>query len=119
MLGVKIMVDIYILFLIFLVPGIIATFLFQAISRRKIEIGKFTWIALIFDLLILIINLIGLYFFKDIYTRAKLIIYFGCNSFTFKYAILSIIVGIVLAIILGLIFKHKHCHGSGSSSSSK
>lgn len=108
------MLSFYIFFLLFIVPGLISVLTYKLISRHKISsCCMYVCTAFIFDLLILIINLAGLYIFKRIHTLEKLKCYFNCLSFTSKYAILSIFVGIVLAAIIGLIYRlcflKKHC----------
>lgn len=87
-------------FLILIVPGIIAARAFGIIGCVREEPRLST--ALIFDLLIFIINITGLYFFKGIYTMTSLIASFDCLSFTRRYALLSILIGLILAGIFGL-----------------
>lgn len=88
-------------FLIMLVPGIISSFVFYNVARirRWPDINS----TLIFDLLIFIVNITGLFFFKGIHTMTMLIASFDCLSFTRRYALLSILVGIILAVIFGII----------------
>jgi len=90
-------------FLILIVPGIIATTVFSLVSCCKEHCNICN--ALIFDLLIFIINITGLYYCKCICTMTKLIWYFDCLSFTRKYALLSILIGIILGAIFGCIYK--------------
>lgn len=108
------MLSLFIFFLIFFVPGFIAVLMYELVSGHRIKTCfRSITTALVFDLLILIINLIGLYIFKSIHTIDKLICYFNCISFTSKYAILSIVVGIVISLIASIIFGKrfwkKHC----------
>lgn len=88
-------------FLILIVPGIIAARAFGFIGRIREEPRMYT--ALMFDLLIFIINIAGLYFFKGIYTMTSLLASFDCLSFTRRYALISIGVGLILAVILGMV----------------
>lgn len=89
--------------LILLVPGLIASLAYNITSRLKTEINVLP--ALIFDLLIFIINITGLYFFKGIHTITELLLAFNCLSFTRRYALLSILIGILLGVIFGFIRK--------------
>jgi hypothetical protein len=75
--------------------------------------------ALMYDLLILGINLAGLSYFKGICSFCNFQAYLGCLRFTSKYIFLSIGVGIVLAILTCLlaklcIFSKKLFHGRKS-----
>ena len=100
------MFSFFIFFLIIIIPGFIAGFVYDLVSKRKVTpccSNIFVIISLIFDLIILIINLAGLYIFKGICEFTQLKCYFNCLSFTSKYALLSIAVGIVLAICAGII----------------
>lgn len=90
-------------FLILLVPGLIAATVYNCFNPCKVKHLIST--TLIFDLLIFLINITGLYYFKGICTFTQLTYYFDCLSFTRKYALLSILIGIILAIIFGLIYK--------------
>lgn len=90
-------------FLILIVPGIIAARVYNCIIPCKEKSIIST--TLIFDLLIFLINITGLYFFKGICTFTELAYYFDCLSFTRKYALLSILIGIILAFIFGLVNK--------------
>ena len=120
------MLSFFIFFLLFIVPGCISVLVYKLISRHKISsCCVCLCAAFIFDLLILTIYLAGLYIFKCIHTLDQLNCYFICLSFTSKYAILSIIVGIVIAAIIGLIQrlwlskKHCGCHHKGYKRESK
>ncbi len=93
-------------FLIMLVPGLIAAKVYGKIGCVEGEPRIIT--ALIFDLFIFLINITGLYFFKGIYTMTALITSLNCLSFTRRYGILSIFVGIFLAIISGTIYRVFH-----------
>lgn len=99
-----------ILFLLLIVPGFIAEGLFLFISRCKaksIVIG-----ALIFDLFIFLINIIGLYCFNNIKTVQDLFEHFNCLHFCRLYGLLSILVAIILGVIFGIIGKFvcRKCH---------
>lgn len=89
-----------IMFLLLIVPGFIAALIFQLISQCKVSV---ILKGLIFDLLIFVINIFGLYYFKGIHTVEKLAWYFNCLHFTMKYALLSILIAIILGILCGLI----------------
>lgn len=94
------------LFLAFIVPGFIAMLIYEIVRRRRIREGyRFLAGAFIFDLVIAIISLVGLYVFKNIFTVETLMVYFNCLSFTPKYLILASIEAIILGIIAGLIFR--------------
>ena len=90
-------------FLILIVPGIISAIIFGFIARLRQEPTIAT--TLIFDLWIFIIMITGLYFFKGIVTITSLIASFYCLSFTRRYALLSIFIGIFLAIMSGIIYR--------------
>ncbi|QAT41087.1 hypothetical protein [Clostridium sp. JN-9] len=109
----------FIYFLIFLVPGLFAVLLQNLLCRSRMECWKAAGSALMYDLLILAINLAGLSYFKGICTFCEFQGYLQCLRFTSKYIFLSIIVGIVLAIsawLLSKLFvcckKHFHCRKS-------
>ncbi len=93
--------DLFRYFLILIVPGIVAAVIYGFIANRREEPRITT--ALIFDLFIFIINITGLYFFKGIVTVTLLLASFDCLSFTRRYALLSLLVGSILASIAGLI----------------
>lgn len=103
------MLEIFIYFLLFIVPGFIAVLVFELATRHRIRACcRNISTALIFDLLIFLINIAGLFIFKSINELRKLKWYFDCISFTCKYALLSIVVGILLALIAGLFIKLCH-----------
>ncbi|GAA4652907.1 hypothetical protein GCM10023142_00450 [Anaerocolumna aminovalerica] len=96
-------------FLIMLVPGLIAAKVYGKIGCVDGEPRITT--ALIFDLFIFLINITGLYFFKGIYTMTALLTSFNCLSFTRRYGLLSIFIGILLAIMSGTLYRIFHiCH---------
>ncbi len=96
----------FIRFFLMLVPGLIAAKVYGKVGCVDGEPRIVT--ALIFDLFIFLINITGLYFFKGIYTMTALITSLDCLSFTRRYGILSIFVGILLAIISGTIYRVFH-----------
>jgi hypothetical protein len=100
--------SLFVYFLIFLVPGLFAVLVYNLISCNRMECSKTITSALIFDLLILGINLAELRFIKGICTFQDLQPYFDCLSFTSKYILLSLVVGIVLAVLAWLL---SHLHG--------
>jgi len=90
--------------MILLIPGLIGAFAYEFASRRQIRFGyRFIYVALIFDLLALVFNLLWLRFIKLVYDFDALMVYLNCLSFTPKYAILNIILCIIYGILLGLI----------------
>ncbi len=105
--------DLIFFFLLLIVPGIIAAKLYSFITNCRKDYNILN--ALSFDLLIFIINITGLYYFKHIQTIQELLTYFDCMSFTRKYALLAILVGLILATIFGLIrrfaFWWRRCDG--------
>jgi hypothetical protein len=109
------MLNLFIFFLLLVVPGFIALWLFEIAADCKVKnCCKWVICALVFDLAILIINLAGLYICKGICTLDRLICYFGYLSFIYKYALTSIFTGIVLAIVFAFLFKlcfKKNCSG--------
>ena len=108
----------YSLFFALVVPGFIATLVFELVCRCRIREGyRFIVASLIFDLFILIINLTFLYVVKDIFTVTELMVYFNCISFTIKYIIMSVLVAIGLGILWGLLcflpcFRRILCRGN-------
>ncbi|HHV30202.1 hypothetical protein [Acetivibrio mesophilus] len=90
-------------FLMILVPGLVSEWFYNWLSRVRQR--TIVASALIFDLLIFIINLIGLRIFNDVYTVEDLFEHFGCLHFTLKYGILSVIVAIILGVISGILAK--------------
>ncbi|HOM02472.1 MAG TPA: hypothetical protein PLH43_06555 [Acetivibrio sp.] len=88
-------------FLMILVPGLISEWFYNWLSRVRQRTIVAT--ALIFDLVIFIINLIGLRIFNDVYTVEDLLEHFLCLHFTLKYGILSIIVATILGVIAGIL----------------
>lgn len=100
-------------FLLLIVPGFIAAMIHRTVCKvRFYRYYSFTSCALIYDLLILIINFIGLFHFKGIKTINRLIEAFECLQFTAKYGLLAIGVGAVLALIycaIRCLYK-KFCH---------
>ena len=89
-------------FLVMLVPGIISAYIYYGILRCR-ERRTFGYTALVFDLFIFMIMIFGLYYFKGIYTMSSLIEDMNCLSFTRRYAEISILIGIVLAVVSGFL----------------
>ena len=96
-------IDLFRFFLILIVPGIISAIIFGFIACLRREPTVAT--TLIFDLWTFIIMITGLYFFKGIVNMTSLIASFNCLSFTRRYALLSIFIGIFLAVTSGLIYR--------------
>lgn len=89
------------IFLLMLIgSGFIAERVFSALSRCKQ--GNSISIGIAFSLLIFITNTIGMYLLKDVSEFSKLIANFNLVVFTSKYAFLSILVAIILAVIAGI-----------------
>ena len=88
-------------FLLLIVPGFIAAIVYKEVCKvRQCGCCWFVSYALIFDLLILIINFFGLFWIKGIKTIFKLLKSFECLQFTAKYGLLAIFVGVLLALIV-------------------
>jgi|LSQX01.1.fsa_nt_gb hypothetical protein len=105
----------FVYLLLLVVPGFIAEKIFSFICFCNNSNKLIT--ALIFDLIIFIINITGLYYLKGLHTFEALEPYFNCLSFTRKYALLSILVGIILAVISGIICRIFICNTNRSSAS--
>lgn len=88
-------------FLILIVPGLIGALAFSITDRFSTQISVAN--ALIIDLITYVIMITGLYFFKDIFTVADLIVYFDCLSFSRKYALLSTLIAIIVGVGLGFL----------------
>lgn len=93
--------DAIILFLLLIVPGFIAERLFKFISRCKAKSAVIS--ALIFNFLIILINITGLFFFKNVNTIQDLLSHFIWMHFCMLYGLLSILVAIILGVIFGII----------------
>lgn len=99
-----------IIFILILIgSGFIAERVFSLISYRNERNGIVTGLA--FALLIFITNTLGMYFVKGLVSFAKLQRFMDTVVYTSKYTFLSILVGIILAIIAGIVgrtlFKRK------------
>lgn len=95
--------DLYLYFLVLILPGLIGALAFGLIAHCKSKCS--IKVALVLDLLTFIIMITGLYFYKHICTTDKLLYEFACLSFTRKYALLSILISLVLGTIFGSIKK--------------
>jgi dipeptide/tripeptide permease len=86
--------------LITLGSGAFADRIYHLVSRcrERSRVGT----TLIFSLLIYLINIIGLWFCTIYHTQAALLAAFNCLQFTRKYILLSLFVGLIIAIIAGL-----------------
>lgn len=108
------MLNLFIFLLLFIVPGLVSVLLYELTCHRKIRCHlRHLSAALIFDLLILVINFAGLYLIKDICTLEKLICSLESLPFIIKYAVLSLIIAAVLGAVLGIIcqlYKTKKCY---------
>ncbi len=95
------------IFLLMLIgSGFIAERIFSVLSRCKDVKSISTGMS--FSLLIFITNTIGMYLLKDVSSLSKLIANFNLVVFTTKYALLSIFVGMVLAVIGGIAARVLH-----------
>lgn len=94
--------DFIALFLLLIVPGFIAALVSNIIYPTSINV---IFSGLIFDLLIFILMITGLYYFKGIATLTELSVYLDCMSFSRKYALLSTAIGILLGLIFGFVAK--------------
>lgn len=98
------MVQFFILFLLFLIPGFTAVLLYELINCfRIINFSRNVSISMVFNLFSLIIMLIGLWVFERIYTVEDLISHFSCIHFTITYGIVIIVVNILLGLLTGII----------------
>lgn len=100
--------SIFAYFLIFFVPGLFSVLIYNLFCCHSMGCCKTITSALMYDLLILGINLAGLRFIKGILNFENLKPYFDCLSFTSKYILLSLIVGTILALIACLL-SHLFC----------
>lgn len=91
--------DIFTMFLIIIVPGIFADRIFRLIAFCRKTSSIYT--ALIFSLFIYLINIWGLFIFKDITNFSMLDLAFDCLQFTRRYILLSLLVGAILGSIAG------------------
>lgn len=108
------MLEILVLLLTLLVPGIIGVLIFEFIRGYRIKTCcEAVSLILVFDLLTLLVNLIGLRIVKNISSLGKFAWYLECTSFLTKYIILSIIVVAVLAVIAGIVSKLLHAKKCG------
>ena len=87
--------------LLLLVPGLISELYYNWLSRVRQRTIVAT--ALIFDLIIFIIMMIGLFFFNDILTVEDLYEHFLCLSFIIKYGLLSILIATIFGILFGIL----------------
>lgn len=101
--------SIFVYFLIFLVPGLFAALVYNLLCCKWIGCCKTIVLALIYDLIIIGINFAGLRFIKGIGDFAALDDYLHCLSFTPKYILLSLVVGLILAILTCLISRLLCC----------
>ena len=104
--------SLFVYFLIFLVPGVFAVSLYSFISCNKLSNCKTINLALIYNLLILGINLAGLRLKLGIRSFDALDEHLHCLCFTSKYIILCLIVGTVLVVLTWLL-SHLICWCKG------
>lgn len=93
--------DLFRYFLVLLVPGLFGALAFSIAARFRTEINIL--VALMIDLVVFIIMITGLYYFKGITTVSLLLYQFTCLSFTRKFALLAILLAIIVGTISGLI----------------
>jgi len=104
--------SLFVYFLIFLVPGVFAVSLYNLLSCNRLNYCKTINLALIYNLLILGINLVVLRLKVGIRSFDALDDYLRCLCFTSKYILLSLIVGILLAVLTCLL-SHLICWCKG------
>lgn len=97
--GDQVMLSTIILILLLIVPGFIATAVYEKVSRQKIT--HYFGSSIIFSFLIFTINIIGLFLFRSLYTVADFAYRLGWISFCWKYALLSIFIAAILGVIFG------------------
>ena len=90
-----------VLFLILIVPDVFADRIHHIISLRREENNVFN--ALIFSLIIYLINIIGLFLFHRIYTFTMLIVAFDGLRFMRNYILLSLLIATNLGISAGFV----------------
>ncbi len=93
--------DLFRYFLILIVPGLIGALVYSIVACFRTEISLA--VALILDFLTFVIMIIGLFFWHGVTTMEYLIYEFTCLSFTRNYALLSLLITIVLAVIGGIL----------------
>lgn len=89
-----------ILLLIILISGIFADRIFRLVALCEKSSSIFT--SLIFGLFIYLINIWGLFIFKDITHFPMLVASFDCLQFTRRFILLSLLVGAILGGISGV-----------------
>lgn len=87
--------------LIVIGSGAIAATIFGIVANLREEPKLSTSLA--FSFILFVIMQIGLFFFRDFNAITTLSVAFNSVIFTIKYALLSTLIGIILAIIFGLI----------------
>ena len=88
-------------FLILIVPGLIGALVYSIIACFRAEINLV--VALILDYLTFVIMITGLFLWHSVATIEYLLYEFTCMSFTRNYALLSLLITIVLAVIGGIL----------------
>ncbi|MHC1682819.1 MAG: hypothetical protein AB6733_07715 [Clostridiaceae bacterium] len=98
------MVQIFILILLFFVPGFIGVRVYEYFSRCQMK-DHYRRLALgmIYNFLALIIMLIGLWIFKQIYYVKDLVFHFTSLHFTMIYAFVSVLENIGLGLLWALL----------------
>lgn len=114
------MLALFVYFLIFLIPGLFAVLVYNRFSRNRVECCNALSLAFIFDWLIVGINFAVLYLIKGICSFQKLNSCLNSLRFTSKYILLSIVVGIILAILACLLTRlfsrcRKHIGGGNNN----
>ncbi|SHO45707.1 hypothetical protein [Anaerocolumna xylanovorans] len=89
-----------IMLLILFISGIFADRIFRLVAFCRKTSSIFT--ALIFSLFIFLIDIWGLFIFKDITHFPMLVDSFDCLQFTRRFIILSLLIGAVIGGISGL-----------------
>lgn len=96
--------------LTFLLSGFVAGSVFEVIRYGQIKRNVIT--GLIFDFLIIVVNTIGIFYFTAVNTVSYFETCLKSMRFMWKYSLLSIFVGIVLAVLIGLILKIFNIRGN-------
>lgn len=93
--------DLYIFFLILIVPGLIGALAYSIAECLKTKCD--ICVALILDLLTFTTMITGLFIFKHVYTFQDLLVEFNCLHFTRIYIFLSTFICIFYGVLFGLI----------------
>ncbi len=90
-----------IMLLILFITGIFADRIFRLVAFCRKTSSVYT--ALIFSLFIFLIDIWGLFIFKDITHLPMLVDSFDCLQFTRRFILLSLLIGAILGGIAGVV----------------